>query len=398
MPAGLCALTMRELFLLDPEVIFLNHGSFGACPRPVFESYQRWQRELERQPVELLGRRSATLLAEARARLADYLGARADDLVFITNTTTGVNAVARSLCLEAGDEVLATDQEYGACDNVWRLVCSAAGARYLRRPVPLPLAADPLETVEAIWRGVTSRTRVLYLSQITSTTALILPVAELCRRAREAGVLSVIDGAHAPGQLALDLEALGADVFIGNCHKWLCAPKGSAFLHARPEVQARIEAAIVSWGYSERVEGHTAFAGYLGSTPFLRRHQWQGTRDLSAFLAVPAAIDFQREHRWEEVRRRCHELARRTLDRIGALTGLPPISSEKGFAQMVAAPLPASVVPEALKAALEARRLEVPVTTHLGRPYVRISFQGYNTDADADALVAALAELIPRTP
>ncbi len=386
---------MRDLFLLDPEVIFLNHGSFGACPRPVFEAYQGWQRELERQPVELLGRRSATLLAEARARLAAYLHARADDLVFITNTTTGVNAVARSLRLAADDEVLATDQEYGACDNVWRRACEAAGARYLRRPLPLPLPADPAEAAEAIWSGVTPRTRVLYLSQITSTTALILPVAELCRRARAAGILSVIDGAHVPGQLELELEALGADVYIGNCHKWLCAPKGSAFLHARPEVQPRLDAAIVSWGYSATVEGHTSFDGYLGSTPFLRRHQWQGTRDLSAFLAVPAAIHFQREHRWGEVRRRCHELARRTLERLGALTGLPPISAETGYAQMVAAPLPAGVVPEALKAALEARRIEVPVTTHLGQSYVRVSFQGYKTEADADALLGALAELIP---
>jgi isopenicillin-N epimerase len=386
---------MRELFLLDPEVIFLNHGSFGACPRPVFEVYQAWQRELERQPVEVLGRRSASLLADARARLAALLGARADDLVFITNTTTGVNAVARSLRLEAGDEVLATDQEYGACDNVWRRVCAAAGARYLRRPLPLPLPNDPLETAEAIWSGVTPRTRVLYLSQITSTTALILPVAELCARAREAGILSVVDGAHVPGQLELALDALGADVYLGNCHKWLCAPKGTAFLHARPEVQARIDAAIVSWGYSETVEGHTAFDAYLGATPFLRRHQWQGTRDLSAFLAVPAAIDFQRQHRWAEVRRRCHELAQRTLERLGALTGLPPIGAGTSFAQMVAAPLPASVVPEALKAALEARRIEVPITTHLGASFVRVSFQGYNTEGDADVLLAALAELLP---
>jgi isopenicillin-N epimerase len=384
---------MRESFLLDPGIIFLNHGSFGACPRPVFEVYQEWQRALECQPVEFLGRRSAALLADARRRLATYLHVDPDHLVFITNTTTGVNAVARSLHLLEGEEVLATDQEYGACDNVWELACRRAGATYVRRPLPLPLP-DPDEVVEVLWSGVSSATRVVYLSHITSTTAFILPVGEICRRARRAGILSVIDGAHAPGQLALDLEEVGADIYIGNCHKWLCAPKGSAFLHVRPEHHCWIDAAVVSWGYSEAVEGHTGFDGYLGDTPFVRRHQWQGTRDIAAFLAVPAAIDFQATHLGENVRRCCHVLASNVRDRIGALTGLAAPCADEAFGQMAAVPLP-PCDPVALKAALYDRfRIEVPVTTCAGRHFLRPSFQGYNTQADADALVEAVGTLL----
>ncbi len=384
---------MRELFLLDPSVVFLNHGSFGACPRPVFEAYQAWQLELERQPVELLGRRSAALLAASRSRLSELLGADVNDLVYLTNTTTGVNVVARSLVLEPDDEVLTTDHEYGACDNVWELVCQRAGARYVRQPVPLPVECDEA-LVEAVWRGVTPATKVLYFSHITSSTALILPAAQLCRRAREAGLLSVVDGAHVPGHIPLDLSVLGADVYIGNCHKWLCAPKGSAFMWVRPEWHERLDASVISWGYSTAVTGHTGFDGYLGTTLLERRHQWQGTRDIAAFLSVPAAIDFQGEHGWDRVRPRCHAMAVEIGERVAALTGLAAIAPERAFGQMVAIPLPPCDA-ESLKAALYDRfRVEVPITAHAGQALLRVSVQGYNDQRDADALVSAIATLL----
>ncbi|MDP9366006.1 MAG: aminotransferase class V-fold PLP-dependent enzyme [Chloroflexota bacterium] len=385
---------MRDLFLLDPEVVFLNHGSFGACPEPVFAEYQRWQRELERQPVEFLGRRSEGLLDAARARLAEYLNTSADDLVFVPNATSGLNVVARSLPLAPGDEVLSTDLEYGALDRTWQHVCERAGAVYVRRHVRLPVS-DPADVVEDIWSGVTTRTKVLFLSHITSGTALTLPVAELCRRAREAGILSIVDGAHAPGQIPLDVEGLGADVYAGNCHKWLCAPKGSAFLHVRPDQQSWVESLIVSWGWVEGNELHRPGGG------FVARNQWQGTRDLAAFLAVPAAIDFQAAHDWPRVQAACHALAEEAVDRLIELTGLATISDRVNaagwswFAQMVAVPLP-RLDPLALYRRLyEEHRIEVPITTWEGRPLVRVSFQAYNTRADLDALVAALDRLVP---
>ncbi|CAA9552176.1 MAG: Cysteine desulfurase [uncultured Thermomicrobiales bacterium] len=385
---------LRDQFLLDPDVVFLNHGSFGACPAPVFDEYQRWQRELERQPVAFLGRRSDGLLDAARERLAAYLGADADDLVFVPNATSGLNVVARSLPLAADDEVLSTDLEYGALDQTWQHVCARVGARYVRQPVPLPVDA-PAAVADAIWAGVTPRTKVLFLSHITSGTALTLPVAELCRRAREAGILSVVDGAHAPGQIPLDLAAIGADVYAGNCHKWLCAPKGSAFLHVRPDQQAWMESMIVSWGWIEGSSNHRP------DRTFLSRNQWQGTRDLAAFLAVPAAIDFQAAHDWPSVRRACHLLAAETRARLEDLTGLPPISCEPSadgwpwFAQMVASPLPPLDAPALKRRLYDEYRIEVPLTRWSSGPLIRVSVQVYNTRDDADALISALARLLP---
>jgi len=378
---------------LDPTVVFLNHGSFGACPKPVFAEYQRWQAELERQPVEFLGRSGEALLDEARTHLATYLNVGADDLVFIQNATAGINVIARSLPLAQDDEVLTTDLEYGALDQTWQHICSKTGSRYLRQPVPFPVD-DPSAVVDAIWSGVTPRTKVLFMSHITSGTALTLPVTPLCRRAREAGVLTVIDGAHVPGHLPLDLGALGADVYAGNCHKWLCAPKGSAFLYVRPEQQTWVESLIVSWGWVPE-SGH-----HRPSQNFVSRNQWQGTRDLAAFLAVPAAIAFQKEHDWDTVRAECHEQTVDTWLRITDLTGLPPLSAnprEGGwawFSQMVANPLPA-VNAEAFKRRLyDDYRIEIPIHRWGDGSLVRVSVQGYNSTSDLDQLVAAIEELL----
>ncbi len=357
-------------------MVFLNHGSFGACPRPVFEEYQRWQRELERQPVEFLARRYEGLIEEAKARLAAYVGARPDDLVFCPNATSAMNVVARSLPLGPGDEVVVTSQEYGAVDLLWRQVCERTGAGFVRPPlVPGPALVDEL------WSAVTPRTRAVSVSHITSATALVLPVGEICRRARSDGILCVVDGAHGPGQVDLSLDALGADFYAANCHKWLCAPKGSGFLWTRPEHHATITPQVIGWGEAE------------GS--FAARHRWQGTRDPAAYLAVPAAIDFLAGHDWDDVRRRCHDLACMARLRLGELTGLAPLSpDETWLRQMVASELPGSD-PEALKRRLyDVHRVEVPVLRVEGRPVIRASFQGYNDEADIDALVEALrAEL-----
>ncbi len=384
---------MREHFLLDPDIVFLNHGSFGACPKPVFAEFQRWQLEMERNPVEFLGRRSGSLLAAAREHLAAYLGADAADLVFVANATTGVNTVAQSLVLQPGDEVLATDHEYGACDATWRVVCAKAGAHYRRVEIPLPF--DCSSFVDRMMAAVTPRSKLVFASHITSTTALIFPVAALCGAARERGIVTLIDGAHAPGQLPLDIAAVGADYYTGNCHKWMCAPKGAAFLHVRPERQAGIAAPVVSWGYlAEAMAGEHrdtgAFDAYTGRNLLARRLQWQGTRDIAAFLAVPAAIDFQQQHDWPAWQRRCHDLACATRARVAQHNGLPAAAPDEAFGQMVVLPV-ATDDPAALQRRLfEQHRIEVPVTQHAGQTFVRVSVQAYNTEADLDGLVQAL--------
>ena len=378
--------SLRQEFLLDPDVIFLNHGSFGATPRPVFESYQVWQRRLEWQPVQFLGTDIAAYLAEARQALGSYLNVAADDLVYVPNATFGVNVVARSLQLGPGDEVLATDHEYGACENAWLFMSRERGFRYARQPIPLPLASAA-DVVEQFWAGVTPQTKVIFLSHITSPTAMRLPVEAICARARAAGILTVIDGAHAPGQISLDLTAMGADFYTGNCHKWLCAPKGAGFLFARPEVQHLVEPLIIGWGWGE---GRTFTFG----SDYLDYLQYPGTNDYAAYLAVPAAIAFQAQHDWEVIRAGCRALVERAIGRINGLTGLPLLYPEPvgdAYSQMAIAALPDSIDLTVMKKRLiEEFRVEIPLIRWNGRQFIRISIQGYNDENDIDALLAAL--------
>lgn len=372
---------MRELFMLDPDIVFLNHGSFGACPSSVFAVYQEWQRQLESQPVAFLSRRADALMDEARSRLASYLNAAPANIVFVVNATAGMNMIARSLPLESGDEVLSTDHEYGAIDKTWQFVCRKTGARLIRHIVPLPVS-DCHAFVEGFFQKVTPRTRVISISHITSPTALIFPVAEICRRARALGILTVIDGAHAPGQILLDLSSIDADFYIGNCHKWMCAPKGVGFLYARPEHHDMIEPLIISHGWDE-------------NSSFVARNQWQGTRDLAPFLSVPAAIDFMERHNWPVVQARCHAMARQLQLELAALTGLTPLAADGDLwlGQMVAAPLP-PCDPNSISAALYQRyRIEAPLIKRPQAVLIRVSFQAYNTETDAQALLHALSEL-----
>jgi isopenicillin-N epimerase len=373
---------LRGEFLLDPTVVFLNHGSFGACPAPVFDEYQRWQRALERQPVEFIGRRSEDLLADARAALASYLNVDPDNLVYVVNATSGINVIARSLPLELGDEILTTNHEYGALNMTWDWMCGKAGARYVQHPIPTPVSSRE-ELVESFWSAVTPRTRVIFLSHITSPTALTFPVKEICRRAREAGILTVVDGAHAPGHIPLDLQDLGVDIYSGNCHKWLCSPKGSGFLYVRPEHHDWIESLTISWGWQ-------------GESTFVSRNQRQGTRDLAPFLATPAAIRFHQEHDWPAVRARCHELAREARQRVSDLTGLPPIcpDSPDWFSQMIACPIPRRDPVELKTRMYDEFRVEAPITDWNDQMMIRLSFQGYNSHDDLDAAMEALAAVL----
>ncbi len=376
--------TLKSQFQLRPEIIFLNHGSFGATPKPVFDSYQRWQRELEAQPVEFFARRSSALMADARQSLANYLGADRDDLVFVTNATLGVNIVARSLHLGADDEVLTTHHEYGACDRTWRYLAARHGFSYRACAVDLSSREN---FVESFWKNVTHQTRVIFLSHITSATATIFPVQEICARARAAGILTVVDGAHTPGQIPVNLNSLGADFYAGNLHKWLCAPKGAGFLHARPASQSLLEPLIVSWGFESDAPGPSQFVDH---------HEWQGTRDLSAFLAVPDAITFQKENNWDAVRADCHALAVDAEREFCALTGLPSFYADDGwFAQMFVARLPAHVDLSVFKTRLyDEFQIEAPVIDWRGEKFLRISIQGYNTREDVDALLKALPQLL----
>ena len=380
--------SLKQYFLLDPAVVFLNHGSYGATPKPVFEAYQKWQLRLERQPVLFLGRELPELLRDSRAVLGDYLHADPDDLVYIPNATHGVNIVAHSLQLKPGDEILTSDHEYGACDYTWDFMCGKTGAKYVHQHIPLPVRSKE-EIIEQFWQGVTPRTKVIYLSHITSSTALRLPVEEICQRARQAGILTAIDAAHSPGQIPVDLQALDADVVFGNAHKWLMNVKGSAFLYVRRELQDLIEPLVVSWGYRATPDIATGsrFVDYL---------QWTGTKDPAAALTVPTAIQFMKDHDWDNVRCHCHLLLRQALERICDLTEMEPLYPLDSdlYSQMGIAPLPPSDLALLKSRLYDEYRIEVPLTEWQDRQFIRISIQGYNTQADVDALVEALHTLL----
>jgi len=377
--------SLKHSFLLDPGIIFLNHGSFGAVPHPVFDVYQHWQREMEKQPVEFLGRKINAYLAKARCAVADYLNTDKDNLVFVPNATHGINTVARSLHLSPGDEVLSTDHEYGAMDRTWHFIAKASNITYRQHAITLPVN-DPSVLLDELFADVSPKTRLIFISHISSPTSIIFPIREICIRARKLGILTLIDGAHVPGQIPLNLEDLQPDFYTGNFHKWLCAPKGTAFLYGRPAVQHLIEPLVVSWGYEAEIPGTSTFQDYLG---------WTGTQDFSAYLSVPTAIDFQSQNDWKSAQNTCHDCAAQTLERWTSISKLTSLyASDRWYAQMVTLQVPPKYPPLELKSRLmDEYKIEIPVIEWGDRQFVRLSVQAYNTTQDLDALIGALSEL-----
>jgi isopenicillin-N epimerase len=350
---------MRDGFLLDPEIAYFNHGGYGACPAVVFDEYRRWQLELEHDPTDFFTRRFEHAMWSARTALASFIGASPADLVFTPNATAALNAVIRSLRIRPEEEILTTKHEYGA-------ILRTLG--FIRANVVL---VEPEEMIASI----SIRTRAIVVSHITSPTALVLPVEEVCAAARKAGVLSIVDGAHVPGPVSLDVGAIGADVYAGNCHKWLCAPKGAGFLWARQEHQDWIEPNVVSWGYRE-------------DAGFGERHGWQGTRDPAAYLAVPAAIGVHADRDLDAAKELADEAERRL-----APYGLRPLRGARApfMRALTVRVADARVLQRRL---YEEHRVEVPVYEWEDTTLLRVSVGPYNDEADLDRLVVAVRETL----
>jgi len=375
--------SVRDDFMLRRDWRLLNNGSFGACPQPVFDVYQQWQREFEHHPGGYMAVSRANL-TEARTKLAAYLHTDQSRLAFVTNATMGVNVVTHSLrsILQPGDEVLTSNHEYGACNHAWQFNCGKSGAHYINHPISLPLHSET-EFIEQLWAGVTPHTRVIYLSHTTSPTALTFPLEEICRRARTAGILTVIDGAHVPGQRELYLDEIGADFYTGNCHKWMCAPKGTAFLHVRPEVQHLIEPLIVGHGWLPEQRSEQPLIDYV---------EQFGTRDLAGFLAIPAAIDYMAAHDWAQVRERCYAMALDTKHLIERTFGTEPICPESftWFSQLCPIRLPDKTDMGKLGEIFrEHYQIEMPLINWNGVKIARLSVQVYTTQDELDAFVEA---------
>lgn len=380
---------MKQHFLLDNSITFLNHGSFGACPKPIFEEFQRLQLELENEPVQFIQKKSNVYLKEAKKRLSKYIGCQPEDFFFTPNPTVAVNTIMRNLNLQPGDEILTTNHEYGAMDRTWSFFCKKTGAKYVRQNISLPIVSKE-QILEEFWKGYNSNTKVVFINEISSATAIIFPVKEICEKAQQLELITIIDGAHVPGHTNLNIQDLNPDFYTGTLHKWMLAPKGSAFLYVKKEFQEEMDPLVVSWGYGNEIFVESQFLDY---------HEYQGTRDISAFLCTPKVIDFLEDNNWAEISKISKDLVLKNYQRFCDLLNTQPICpiSEEFLGQMASIPI-VTEEPLKLKELLfEKYKIEIPVMPLNENYYLRYSINAYNTQEDLDKLYASLEEIIMTT-
>ena len=375
---------MKDWFLLDPDITFLNHGSFGACPKPVFADYQNWQRKLEKQPIQFMTEILYDGLKKSRESLSKFVGCHDDEIIFFSNPTTAVTNVIHNLDLKSGDEILMTNQEYGALVRAWKEWGNSKGVIIKQQEISFPLDSK-LDFIDSFWAGVTEKTKVIFISHITSSTALIFPIKEIIERAKIKGIITIIDGAHVPAHIPLNISGLGCDFYTGACHKWMCGPKGSSFLFVKKEHQEWIKPLVVSWGK----DGDDP-----GPTEFLQNFNWQGTRDMSSFLSIPIAIDFYKKE-IRNYQENCKKLIQNVYCEFQLVFNNEPISSGGDWlGQMVSHPLPDNISQDLKQILLQDYKIEIPVFNWNETQYIRISIQVYNSQKDVELLMSALRSII----
>lgn len=395
------AASLKSHWVLDPEVAYINHGSFGACPKVVLDELQRLQLELEDEPGTFLSRRANDRLAAARAVLGSFVGANPDDLAFVSNVTEALNAVLRSMPLAEGDELIVSNHEYNASRNVLDFVAERAGCRVVVVEIPFPITG-PDVVLECMREAITPRTRLALVDHVTSATGFMMPLAELIQMFHAANVEVLVDGAHAPGMIPVDIEALAPDYYAANCHKWLCSPKGAGFLYVRRDLQHQVRPAVIS---------HGANSGLEGNARFRTEFDWMGTRDITPWLCVPNALEFMGTilpGGWDEVRSRNHALVIAARHLLADALDITPPCPDEMLGSIAALHLPeiknldASAATSMLwldpvqEALFHEHKIEVPVLVcpQSGRRMFRISAQLYNDLGDYERLAHALGRMI----
>ena len=384
---------LKSKFLLDPEITFLNHGSYGSCPKPVFEVYQKYQTDLESHPIKFMQEDVYKLLEISRESLSHYVNCDKDDLIFVTNPTQAVGTVIHNILINSNDEVLSTNLEYGSCDRMWTYDADQKGYKYIQAEINLPIE-DKEIFLNQFWSYASAQTKYVFISQITSTTGMILPIPEIVAEAKKRGIKTIIDGAHVPAHIPLDIKELDPDYYTGALHKWLCCPKGSSFLYVKKEKQVGIQPMLKSWGWGEEYEKFKSSVQLHSPSRFINVFQWQGTNDMSTFFTVPKAIQFQEEHDWDSVRSRSINMVIEARNRINEITKLPKICPDNWLGQMATILFPIDDTVAFKKTLYNDYQIEMPVMRHIEHTAFRISIQGYNTQADIDHLINALEELI----
>ena len=371
---------LKKSFMLDPEIIHLNHGSFGATPKPIFDSLISWQKKLEYNPTKHLGLDIFTQLDISRDYLAQYINCHKDDIVFFPNPSTALNTVIRSLPLKKDDEILTTNHEYGALDKTWNFICKKTGAKCIRQSISIPLLSKN-DFIESFKSGITEKTKVIFFSHITSSTGLIFPAKEICKIAKEKNILCIIDGAHVPGHIDLDIKKLDPDIYTGACHKWMCSPKGTAFLYVKKELQEIMEPLVVSWGYESDTPSHSQFLDYM---------QWQGTNDISSYLTIPDTIKFLDENNWQQVSKECKKINRWARKEINQLLKKEPISNDDFIGQMSSIPMDSNDIIQDQIEFYVKYKIQIPFIKWNDKEFFRISIQVYNSKEDVFKLLEAL--------
>jgi isopenicillin-N epimerase len=376
---------LQNQFLLKPDITYLNFGAFGACVKPVFQQYQQFQLELEQEPTYFMNVAGPQYLTQSKKALANYVNVHEDDFVYVSNPTLATNIIAKNFPLKQNDEVLATNIEYGACDRTWEYYCKKSGAVYKRQNIQLPIHSKE-SFVQNFLSGLTDRTRLIFISHITSSTGLRLPVEEICSLAKEKGIPVFVDGAHAPGQIPIDLSLLNVDFYIGACHKWMMTPKGCTFLYVKKEWQNSLEPFAVSWGYNAVKPSHSQFLDY---------HQIQGTRDYTAFLTVPHAINFMEENNWKKVSSHYQKMTQQNAPEICNLLNTKPIApiSNDFVVQLYSAEVKTKEPENLHHLFYEKYKIQIPVMYQNGKTYLRYSLNAFNEQKDLDKLFDAIKEI-----
>ena len=374
---------MIDKFNLNKDITFLNHGSFGACTKKVMNEYIQYQYQLENQPVDFIEKKVPKLLALSRSKLADFLNTSSNDIVLLDNPTTAINEVIRSLQLDRGDEIITTDHEYGAMDKAWEFITEKKGANYKRVELPFPIESSK-DIFSTIVNSISQKTKILFISHITSPTGIIFPVEDLCKYARENNIITIIDGAHVPGHIQLDIKDLNPDFYIGTCHKWLCTPKGVSFLYVRRNFQDSIDPLIIGWGWRD-------YDSNLSE--FINNHEWWGTRDMSAYFCLPSALKMHETKEMIDGRMHCQSKIPIIRDIVNDITSQMEICPNNMLGQMASMVMP-NIDHVNLKTTLiNEYKIEIPVFKWKNMSILRVSYQVYNTEKDIEKLSTVLTKI-----
>ncbi len=389
------ALGRKDWFVLDPNPIYLTHGNFGGCLKVAFDNRLFWHQKLEFNPHQFLVYDLFSELQKSRLALSKYLDCNKDDLVYFDNPSTALNTVIRSLDLKKNDEVLTTNHEYGALDKTWQYYSEEKEFQYKKITIDMPFDDSEL-FIKKFINSINSKTKVIFLSHITSSTALIFPIKEICEIAKQNNILTIIDGAHVPGHIKLSIKDINPDIYVGACHKWMCSSKGVSFLYSNKNYQKNIDPLVISWGWRDE--------SFSNESQFINWHQWQGTNDLSAYLTIPVILDFFKKHNWDNINMDCHNLILETKNQFSNLNSvcIPTSNNSNHLGQMLSFKVNQNSklikvlkkdhtkIPEIQKIIFKQSNIHMPVIIWNDEIFMRVSIQAYNSKEDIDAMFVML--------